>query len=100
MNTAATVAPIEVYLSSDEAIRPNDLHNDCFFQFDKPIMAPQGYSIYLQLLSFTMPHCILLVNDYNRHIIINNNDYTLESGNYSIFQLVNVLKGLDPAVSC
>jgi hypothetical protein len=92
--------PVEVYLNSLNAVHGSDYFNDCSFQFSRPIIALPGYSIYLQVLSFTMPHCFHVVSDYNRYITINGYSYTLDAGNYSIFQLVNVLKQLDPNVTC
>lgn len=100
MSSEVVYPPVEIYLNSLNATHGNDYFNDCTFQFNRPVIAPPGYSIYLQVLSFVMPHCFHVVSDYNRYITINGYSYTLAAGNYSIFQLVNVLKQLDPNVDC
>jgi hypothetical protein len=92
--------PVEIYLHSKDSVNSTDYNNDCSFQFERPLIAPNGYSMYLQCLSFTMPNVFHVVNEYNNHITINNYNYTLAIGNYSIFQLVGVLTGLDPNVKC
>lgn len=102
MDQAAVVyPPVEIYISSNDAVRSDDtFHNDCTFQLSRNVIAPAGYSIYLQVLSFTMPHCMHVVSLYNNRLKISDHDFTLEPGNYSIYQLVAVLNKLDPNVSC
>ena len=92
--------PIELYLHSKDSQYTGDYYNDCTFNFERPFIAPPGYSMYLQVLSFTMPNVFHVVNEYNNHIVINGYDYTLAVGNYSITQLVAVLTKLDANVSC
>jgi hypothetical protein len=102
MDTAAVHCPVEIYLSASDAVtRHNtDFFNDCEFSLSRPIIAPQNHNLYLSVQSFTMPNCLHVVSLYNNHIVINGYDYTLEPGNYSIFQLIAVLTKLDPTVSC
>jgi hypothetical protein len=92
--------PIELYLNSADAGMKNDYLNDVTFQLPRPVLCPQGYQVYLQVLSYSIPHNFTIVNNYNNHITINGYDYTLAAGNYSIYQLVGVLTKLDPAVQC
>ena len=99
---AATVVypPIECYLYSKDGQFQSTYYNDVTFNFERPVICPPGYSAYIQVLSFTMPNVFHVVNEYNNHIVINNYDYTLDVGNYSVYQLVAVLTKLDPNVTC
>ena len=92
--------PIELYLNSADATIKNANLNDVTFQLPRPVLCPQGYQIYLQVLSYTIPHNFTVVNAYNNHIVINGYDDTLAPGNYSIYQLVGVLTQLNPDVKC
>lgn len=100
MDQQITYPPVEIYLHSKDSHSTGDYNNDCTFQFERPLIAPNGFSMYLQCLSFTLPNVFHVVNEYNNHIVINSIDYTLAVGNYSIFQLVGVLTTLDPNVKC
>lgn len=100
MNTAHQYPPVELYLNSANATQSNQYKNDVTFQLSRPVIAPQGYQLYLQVLSFSTLNNFTVVNNYNNHITINGYDYILAPGNYSIYQLVGVLTGLDPAVIC
>jgi hypothetical protein len=87
--------PIEVFLNSRYASNADELYyNDCSWQLPRSVIAPEGYSLYVQLIDMTIPLSWHVVNQYCNELVINGVLYTLEPGNYSVRTLVSALSTL------
>ena len=92
--------PVELFLSSIDGIQQNSkYYNDVLFQLPRTLYSPDGYQMYLQVLSFTIPHSWHVVNELNNVIVIGTTQYTLQIGNYSIQTLCSILSKLQQGVS-
>eukprot|EP00953_Heterococcus_sp_UTEX-ZZ885_P029438 15622-Heterococcus_DN1.PRE.1 len=78
--------PLEIFLGSRFAYNVDPVYyNNCFWQLPRPIIAPEGYSLYVQLIDMTIP--------VSWHL------YTLTPGNYSIRTLTAALNTLLPSAT-
>eukprot|EP00611_Tribonema_gayanum_P029767 TRINITY_DN805_c0_g2_i1.p1 TRINITY_DN805_c0_g2~~TRINITY_DN805_c0_g2_i1.p1 ORF type:complete len:262 (-),score=36.23 TRINITY_DN805_c0_g2_i1:29-814(-) len=93
---APHLQPVEVYLNSKNGTRLSMYHDRVFFTLPRPIIAPEGYQMYLSVQSFTCPVSWYVVNSNNDTLVINNVPYVIPWGNYKIADLVNTLKLLLP----
>lgn len=89
-NPSAPV-PIEVYLHATSGRRLGDLFDDISFQFERPVSPPEGYGLYISLLSMTIAHTFTLINQYNDTLFLNGQARTVPRGNHSINTLVKAL---------
>jgi hypothetical protein len=90
MNLDNPYPSIEVFLSSEHAVKRTEYADDCTWHI-RHITAPTGWAIYMRLISFIMPNSMYAVNIYNNTILINEAECTVTPGNYSIKQLIAVL---------
>jgi hypothetical protein len=87
--------PVEVFLGSSYASQGDArYYNDCRWQLPRPLQAPDGYSMYVQLIDFTIPVSWHVINEYCNELFVNDVLYTLTPGNYSIKTLVASLNAL------
>jgi hypothetical protein len=87
--------PIEIFLNSRFANNDdNAYYNDCTWQLPRAIIAPEGYSLYVQLIDLTLPVSWHVVNEYNNELVINGTGVALTPGNYSVRTLVSTLSTL------
>lgn len=93
----AIMTPIEIYLSSEYSIKNDPFCNDCTYKLPRQLVAPDGYSFYVSVISFTCPVSWLIVNIYNNILIIDEIEVIVPHGNYSIFQLVKTVQSLLPS---
>lgn len=87
-----TPCPIELYLHSASGDGQGDeYYNDVSFGLPNPVVAPDGYSLYLSLHSFTIVHTFMCVNAYNDTIFIGAEARAVPRGNHSVRTLVAAL---------
>jgi hypothetical protein len=99
--------PIELFLNSRFSNNGNDLYyNDCTWQLPRAVIAPEGYSLYVQLIDLTLPVSWHVVNEYNNELVINSQAlasgeatykhkvFALTPGNYSVRTLVSTLSNI------
>jgi hypothetical protein len=98
MNTENPYPPIEVYLSSEHAVKRTEYADDCTWHI-RHITAPTGWAIYMRLISFIMPNSMYVCNIYNNTLFINDIEYRVTPGNYSIKQLIAVLNTFVDGIS-
>lgn len=92
--------PIEVYLHAQSGQTLGDAYyNDVVFQFDHPISPPEGYGLYLSLLSMTLAHTFPVINQYNDSIFVDGIMYQIPQGNHSITTLVKALNAALPVTA-
>jgi hypothetical protein len=94
--------PQEIFLCSREAVNLNeDYFNDCSWQLPYPVVAPEGYSLYVQLIDLTIPVSWHVINEYCNQIVINGTEYLLSPGNYSLRPptLLTALNALLPGIT-
>jgi hypothetical protein len=94
--------PTEIYLSSKygQILNEDGKPNDVQFILPRPLVAPESYSLYLRLLSFTLPISWFPINARNNEITLNTNTFTLTPGNYSASSLMTALNLLIAPYSC
>ncbi len=96
----AEYPPIEIFLNAKNALNSNpNYYSDCSYQLPKCIVAPDGYSLYVQVLSFTCPVSWHVINSYCNTLSINSTVYTLVPGNYSVRTLTSALTALLPGIT-
>jgi hypothetical protein len=87
--------PIEVFLNSRFSNNgDNAYYNDCIWQLPRAVIAPEGYSLYVQLIDMTLPVSWHVINEYNNELVINGTGVALTPGNYSVRTLVSTLSTL------
>jgi hypothetical protein len=92
--------PIEIFIGSRYAYNADSVYyNDCTWQLPRQVLAPEGYSLYVQLIDLTIPVSWHVINEYCCDIYVNDQLYTLTPGNYSIKTLVAALNTLLPNCS-
>ena len=94
--------PIEVYLFAGAGSRQTDssYYDDVSYTFSQPVSPPEGYSLYITLLSATIPHTFRVINEYNDSVTIDGTVYSIPRGNHSISTLVAALRtALPPDIS-
>eukprot|EP00953_Heterococcus_sp_UTEX-ZZ885_P017185 9620-Heterococcus_DN1.PRE.3 len=60
----------------------------------RAVIAPEGYSLYVQLIDLTLPVSWHVINEYNNELVINGTGFALTPGNYSVRTLVSTLSTL------
>jgi hypothetical protein len=87
--------PLEIFLNSRYAFNADDTYyNDCVWQLPRAVIAPEGYSLYIQLIDFTIPVSWHVISQYCNELLLNDVSYTLVPGNYSVRTLVQALSKL------
>jgi hypothetical protein len=89
---------VEVYLSSEHAKKRTEFVDDCEWQLERSIIAPDGMAMYVRVISMVMIVSWFNVSIHYNTIIINGTTFTLEEGDYSIKQLCSTLCSLIPGV--
>lgn len=85
--------PVEIYLhaASGQQHCGDGFYNDVTFQFDHPVSPPEGYGLYISVLSFTCPHTFMVINKENDFMIVDGFLHTIPQGNHSVASLVKAL---------
>jgi hypothetical protein len=92
--------PQEIFLRSQDAVSlSDDYYNDCNWQLPFPVIAPEGYSLYCQLIDMTIPVSWHVISMYCNQVIINDQEYLLTPGNYSVRTLTSALNTLLPGIT-
>jgi hypothetical protein len=90
--------PVEIFLGSRFAYNGDPVYyNDCSWQLPRAVLAPEGYSLYVQLIDMTIPVSWHVINEYCNELYLNEQLYTLTPGNYSIRTLTAALNTLLPS---
>ncbi|KAG5189038.1 hypothetical protein JKP88DRAFT_243300 [Tribonema minus] len=88
-----------VYVSSLWTTRTGDYHNDVEITLPRPIIAADGYSLKMSILSLTIASTQMAVNVYTNSLTISGITATLTPGNYSATVLAAALTSLFPTRS-
>ncbi|KAG5186497.1 hypothetical protein JKP88DRAFT_241104 [Tribonema minus] len=83
-----------VYVSSLWTTRTGDYHNDVEITLPRPIIAADGYSLKMSILSLTIASMQMAVNVYTNSLTISGITATLTPGNYSATVLAAALTSL------
>jgi hypothetical protein len=90
---------IEIYLSSEHAQKRTDFVDDCEWQLERSIVAPDSMAMYIRVISFICPVSWFNVSIHYNTIIINDITFNLEEGDYSVKQLCSTLSTLVSGVT-
>jgi hypothetical protein len=85
---------IELYLSSEHGAKANEFCDDVTWNLERGIVCPEGYSMYLRVISFICPVSWFAVSVHYSTISINGLNYTIEEGNNTISQLCSTVSRL------
>ncbi|KAG5184906.1 hypothetical protein JKP88DRAFT_244511 [Tribonema minus] len=101
MSTSATPPPSDtnVYVSSLSATRTGDFHNDVEVSLPRPVLAADGYSLKMSILSLSIANTQTCINVYNNTLTISGVTQTITPGNYSAAVLAAALNTAFPTRS-
>jgi hypothetical protein len=85
---------IEIYLSSEYSSKATEFCDDCTWTFERELTAPEGYAMYIRVISFICPVSWFPVSIHFNTLVINGSAYSIPEGNYSILQLCQAISSL------
>ena len=92
-----TPTPIEIHLNSSYGTASGDqYHNNMYWQLPRSLYAPEGFSFYITLLSFSLPISWYIVTTNNQTLVIDGTSFSIPIGNYTVYTLLTALNALVP----
>jgi hypothetical protein len=86
------MAPTEVYLNAADAQRDDLTYYDkCRFTLSKPVIALDGWQMYVSLSTFIAPHSFGVISPYNNTFTVNDVVCTIRPCHYGLTQLMTLL---------
>jgi hypothetical protein len=89
---------IEIYLSSEYSQKATPFCDDCTWTFERELTAPEGYQMYIRVVSFICPISWFVVSVHTNTIVIGGISFSVPEGNYSISQLCKAISVLASGV--
>ncbi|KAG5185421.1 hypothetical protein JKP88DRAFT_289286 [Tribonema minus] len=99
MSVTPLPSDTNVYVSSLSATRTGPMHNDVEVSLPRPVLATDGYSLKMSILSLSIANTQTCINVYNNTLTISGVTQTITPGNYSAAVLAAALNTAFPTRS-